>query len=133
MEKFRMYLAMENREQAFLEIENLAKEYPYDMRYLTILGDVNMENGKPDEAYATYQKVLKEEPEYAPAMLSKATYYEKQGQDSLYKAQLNSVLLNEKVTSDTKMNLMRQLIIRSEQTDKDSTRIIGLFDAMLEQ
>lgn len=133
MEKFRMYLAMENREQAFLEIENLAKEYPYDMRYLTILGDVYMENGKPDEAYATYQKVLKEEPEYAPAMLSMATYYEKQGQDSLYKAQLNSVLLNEKVTSETKMNLMRQLIIRSEQTDKDSTQIIGLFNAMLEQ
>lgn len=133
MEKFRMYLAMDNREQAFLEIENLAKEYPYDMRYLTILGDVYMENGKPDEAYATYQKVLKEEPEYAPAMLSMASYYEKQGQDSLYKAQLNAVLLNEKVETDTKMNLMRQLIIRSEQTDKDSTRIIGLFDSMLEQ
>ena len=133
MEKFRMYLAMDNREQAFLEIENLAKEYPYDMRYLTILGDVYMENGKPDEAYATYQKVLKEEPEYAPAMLSMASYYEKQGRDSLYKVQLNSVLLDEKIESNTKMNLMRQLIIRSEQTDKDSTQIIGLFNAMLEQ
>ena len=133
MEKFRMYLAMDNREQAFLEIENLAKEYPYDMRYLTILGDVYMENGKPDEAYATYQKVLKEEPEYAPALLSMASYYEKQGRDSLYKVQLNSVLLNEKIESNTKMNLMRQLIIRSEQTDKDSTQIIGLFNAMLEQ
>ncbi len=133
MEKFRMYLAMDNREQAFLEIENLAKEYPYDMRYLTILGDVYMENGKPDEAYDTYQKVLKEEPEYAPALLSMASYYEKQGRDSLYKVQLNSVLLNEKIESNTKMNLMRQLIIRSEQTDKDSTQIIGLFNAMLEQ
>ena len=133
MEKFRMYLAMDNREQAFLEIENLAKEYPYDMRYLTILGDVYMENGKPDEAYATYQKVLKEEPEYAPALLSMASYYEKQGRDSLYKVQLNSVLLNEKIESNTKMNLMRQLIIRSEQTDKDSTQIIGLFYGMLEQ
>lgn len=133
MEKFRMYLAMDNREQAFLEIENLAKEYPYDMRYLTILGDVYMENGKPDEAYATYQKVLKEEPEYAPALLSMASYYEKQGRDSLYKVQLNSVLLNEKIESNTKMNLMRQLIIRSEQTDKDSTQIIGLFNVMLEQ
>ena len=90
MEKFRMYLAMDNREQAFLEIENLAKEYPYDMRYLTILGDVYMENGKPDEAYATYQKVLKEEPEYAPALLSMASYYEKQGQDSLYKVEEES-------------------------------------------
>ena len=133
MEKFRMYLAMNNREQAFTEIENLAKEYPYDMRYLTILGDVYMENGRIDEAYDTYQKVLQTEPGYAPAMISMASYYEKQGQDSLYKAQLNSVLLNEKVNSDAKMNIMRQLILRSEQTDKDSTQIISLFDAMLEQ
>ena len=50
MEKFRMYLAMDNDEQAFTEIENLAKEYPYDMRYLTILGDVYMNNGKEEEA-----------------------------------------------------------------------------------
>lgn len=62
MEKFRMYLAMNNDQQAFTEIENLAKEYPYDMRYLTILGDVYLNNGKEEEAYETYQKVLKEEP-----------------------------------------------------------------------
>ena len=83
MEKFRMYLAMNNDQQAFTEIENLAKEYPYDMRYLTILGDVYLNNGKEEEAYETYQKVLKEEPGYAPALLSMASYYEKKGQDSL--------------------------------------------------
>ena len=58
MEKFRMYLAMNNDQQAFTEIENLAKEYPYDMRYLTILGDVYLNNGKEEETYETYQKVL---------------------------------------------------------------------------
>ena len=79
MEKVRMYLAMNNREQAFSEIENLAKEYPYEMRYLTMLGDVYMENGEEEEACATYQRVLQEEPGYAPAMLSMASYYERKG------------------------------------------------------
>lgn len=133
MEKFRMYLAMNNDQQAFTEIENLAKEYPYDMRYLTILGDVYLNNGKEEEAYATYQKVLKEEPGYAPAMLSMASYYEKKGEDSLYQAQLDSILLNDDVESDTKMNIMRQLILRSEQSDKDSTKIAGLFTSMLQR
>ena len=133
MEKFRMYLAMGNNEQAFSEIENLAKEYPYDMRYLTMLGDVYLENGKEKEAYDIFQKVLAEEPGYAPAMLSLASYYEKQGQDSLYRAQLDSVLLNRNVESDTKLNIMRQLIVRSERGDKDSTKIIGLFNSMLAQ
>ena len=133
MEKFRMYLAMDDNERAFAEIENLAKEYPYEMRYLTMLGDVYLENGKEEEAYSTFQKVLSTEPGYAPAMLSMATYYNKTGQDSLYRAQLDSLLLNQKVESSTKVNIMRQLIMRSERGDKDSTQIVGLFNSMLAQ
>ena len=133
MEKFRMYLAMDSTEQAFTEMESLAKEYPYDMRYLTMLGDVYMENDREEEAYKTYRQVLATEPGYAPAMLSMATYYEKMGMDSLYRVQLDSLLLNRKVESQTKVNIMRQLIMRSERGDRDSTKIIGLFDSMLSQ
>lgn len=133
MEKFRMYLAMDNNEKAFSEIESLVKEYPYEMRYLTILGDVYMENGKAEEAFSAYQKVLAQEPEYAPAMLSMASYYEKMGEDSLYRTQLDALLLNQKVETPAKLNIMRQLIMRSERGDRDSTKIIGLFDSMLAQ
>ena len=133
MEKFRIYLQMGDSERAFTEIENLVKEYPFEMRYLTMLGDVYLENGRNEEAYSTFQKVLKEEPGYAPAMLSLASYYEKNGMDSLYRAQLDSVLLNRKVDNEMKVNIMRQLIVRSERSDKDSTKIVGLFDAILEQ
>ena len=133
MEKFRMYRALDDAEQALAEIESLAKEYPYDMRYLTVLGDVHMENGNDAEAFATYQKVLSTEPGYAQAMLSLASYYEKQGMDSLYQVQLDSLLLNEKVESGVKVNIMRRLIVRSERSDKDSTKIIGLFNSMLAQ
>lgn len=133
MEKFRMYLQMGNLERAFSEIESLAKEYPYEMRYLNILGDVYLENGRSEEAYDIFQKVLKEEPGYTPAMLSLVSFYEKTGQDSLYRVQLDSVLLNQKVESEMKVNIMRQLIARSERGDKDSTKITSLFDAILEQ
>lgn len=40
----------------------MSKEYPYDLRYQTILGDVYLNNDKPEEAYAVYQRILKEEP-----------------------------------------------------------------------
>ena len=133
MEKFRMYRAMDDTERAFAEMESLAKEYPYDMRYLTMLGDVYMENGRDDEAYATYREVLSREPGYAQAMLSLASYYEKKGMDSLYRVQLDSLLLNRKVESATKLNIMRQLIVRSERGDRDSTKIVGLFNSMLAQ
>ena len=116
MEKFRMYLLMDNQEEAFNEIKSLSNEYPYDMRYQTILGYLN--NDKLQEAYDTYQHILKEEPGYAPALLSMASYYQKMGQDSLYRLQLDTILLNDDVESDTKMSIMRQLILQSEQTTK---------------
>ena len=133
MEKFRMYLLLDNQEQAFNEIESLSKEYPYDLRYQTILGDVYLNNDKPDEAYAVYLRILKEEPGYAPALLSMASYYKQLGKDSLYRQQLDTILLNEDVESNTKMEIMRQLILQSEQTTKDSTQIVSLFKEILDR
>ncbi|MGL4851334.1 MAG: tetratricopeptide repeat protein [Phocaeicola sp.] len=133
MEKFRMYLSMNDMEQAFQEIEALAQEYPYDLRYKTILGDVYLNNGKEEEAYATYQTILAEEPTYAPAMLSVANYYEKTGQDSLYQNQIDTLLLSDGLDSEVKLNMMRQIIMQSEQGDKDSVKITSLFTKMLQR
>ena len=128
MEKFRAYLQLENMDKAFSEIQALVDEYPYDMRYRTVLGDVYMSNNRYDEALKVYQDILKEEPDYAPAMVSLATYYQKTGQDSLYNVQLDSILVNENVDTKLKLEFMRQQILKSEQTDKDSTKIISLFE-----
>lgn len=51
----------------------------------------------------------------------------------MYQVQLDTILLNDNVDSDTKMNIMRQLILRSEQTNKDSTKIAGLFTSILKE
>lgn len=131
MEKFRAYLQMDNMEKAFGEIQSLTDEYPYDMRYRTVMGDMYLSVGRNDEALKVYSEILKEEPDYAPAMISLASYYQKTGQDSLYAVQTDSILVNENVEPGVKMNFMRQLILKSEQTDRDSTKIIGLFEKMM--
>ena len=131
MEKFRAYLQLDNMEKAFSEIQSLVDEYPYDMRYRTVLGDVYLSNDRNDEALKVYQDILKEEPDYAPAMVSLASYYQKTGQDSLYAVQLDSILVNENVDTKLKLDFMRQQILRSEQTDRYSTKIIRLFETIL--
>lgn len=131
MEKFRAYLQMDNMEKAFGEIQSLTDEYPYDMRYRTVMGDMYLSVGRNDEALKVYSEILKEEPDYAPAMISLASYYQKTGQDSLYAVQTDSILVNGNVEPGVKMNFMRQLILKSEQTDRDSTKIIGLFEKMM--
>ena len=134
MEKFRIYLQMKDDKKAFQEIESLVQEYPMDMRYQVILGDVYLQNGKKEEAYETYQKVLAAEPDNPMALFSMASYYEQTGQKELYQQQLDTLLLNKKVTPDTKINVMRQIIVENEQSSaKDSTQVIALFDRMMKQ
>lgn len=134
MEKFRIYLQMKDDKKAFQEIESLVQEYPMDMRYQVILGDVYLQNGKKQEAYDAYQKVLAVEPDNPMALFSMASYYEQAGQKELYQQQLDTLLLNKKVTSDTKISVMRQVIAENEQSSaKDSTQVIALFDRMMKQ
>ena len=134
MEKFRIYLQMKDDKKAFQEIESLVQEYPMDMRYQVILGDVYLQNGKKQEAYDAYQKVLAVEPDNPMALFSMASYYEQTGQKELYQQQLDTLLLNKKVTSDTKISVMRQVIAENEQSSaKDSTQVIELFDRMMKQ
>ena len=133
MEKFRIYLQMKDDKKAFQEIESLVQEYPMDMRYQVILGDVYLQNGKKQEAYDVYQKVLAAEPDNPMAIFSMASYHKQTGQEELYQQQLDTLLLNKKVTPDTKVGVMRQMIVENEQADKDSTQIIALFDRIMKQ
>lgn len=133
MEKFRIYLQKEDRKNAFREMESLVAEYPNDLRYQVVLGDIYLDNGKTEEAHTLYQNVLAEEPDNAMALYSMASYYEETGQKELYDRQLDTILLNRKVEPVTKMEVMRRLIVQNEQAGGDSTRIITLFDRILEQ
>lgn len=133
MEKFRIYLQMKDDKKAFQEIESLVQEYPMDVRYQVILGDVYMQNGKKQEAYDTYRKALDAEPDNGMALYALASYYDQTGQKELYTQQMDTLLLGKKVSPDIKLNVMRQFIIQSEQNGKDSIRVISLFDNMMRQ
>lgn len=133
MEKFRIYQQMQEDEKAFREIESLAVEYPMDMRYQVILGDIHMQRKKYDEAYRIYRRVLAAEPDHPMARYSLASYYDETGQQELYHRQLDTLLLNKRVDGDTKVNVMRQIIVENEKAGHDSLRVITLFDRMLKQ
>ena len=133
MEKYRIYLQMGDKENAFREIENLSKEYPNDVRYRVMLGDSYLDNERADEAFAIFQKALEEDPENAQAQLSMVSYYERMGQDSLFYAEQEKVLMNRKLSGAVKSEVMRRIILQNEQAGKDSLRIMQLFDRLLAQ
>ena len=131
MEKYRIYLQMGDKEKAFTEMENLSKEYPNDLRYRVMLGDSYLDNGRADEAYAIFQEALAADPGNAQAQLSLAAYYERMGMDSLFYAQQEAVLMNRKLDSGVKVEVMRRIILQNEQAGGDSTRVFQLFTRLL--
>lgn len=133
MEKFRIYLQKGDQKHAFREIESLVKEYPNDTRYQVILGDAYLQDKRTKEAYTLYRQVLDAEPNNAAALYSLANYYRETDQDELYRQQIDTLLMNRHVPSDTKLLVMRQVIVENEQAGADSTRIIRLFDRVLQQ
>ena len=135
MAKIRIYQQQGDSARAYAEVQSLMEEYPYEMRYPLILANIYMQEGRTDEAYTIYQRVMSEEPDNTAAMYALAIYYQQTGRQEQYDRQVDSLLLNAKVETDTKMGIMRQIILRSNQTSTptDSLRIIHLFDRMMEQ
>ena len=130
---FRIYLQMKDDKKAFQEIESLVQEYPMDMRYQVILGTYIFRMVRNRRLMTFIKKVLAAEPDNPMAIFSMASYYKQTGQEELYQQQLDTLLLNKKVTPDTKVGVMRQMIVENEQADKDSTQIIALFDRIMKQ
>ena len=133
MEKFRMYLQLQDMKNAFREMESLVAEYPKDPRYKVVLGDIYLENKKPEQAYRLYQEALTDEPDNALALYSLANYYDEMGMEEQYKHQLDTLLMNRKVPAATKTEVMRRIVVQSEKEQADSTKVINLFERVLQQ
>lgn len=131
MQKFSIFQEMGDPHNAYREIQGLIDEYPYDYRYQTVLADAYLDNNHTEEAHKLYQKILKEEPGYAPALVSMANYYQVTHQDSLYRIQIDTLLMNKDVDTDLKQKIMLNLILQTEKGDRDSIRIARLMDRVL--
>lgn len=133
MQKYAIYSQLGEPDKAEAELQGLIDKYPDDYRYQVALGDEYMDNGKTQQAYDIYRHVLAEDPDNAQATYSMAAYYQKTGDTQRYEQQLDSVLMNRNVDTDTKTDVMRRIIARSESEHRDSTEVISLFDRILSQ
>ncbi len=131
MKKFSLYTEMGDTEHAYAAIEDLCAEYPEDLSFRVMLGDLYYQQGCADIALATYQDVLTLEPDNAYAQMSLLSYYKEEKQDSLYLALVDDIVLNPKVQGDVKVEAMGSYITYSLQTGKDSTEALRLFERAL--
>ena len=54
IEKFRTFVQMKDEKKAFEEMSELAAEYPNDLRYRVLLGDLYVDQEQYDEGLKVY-------------------------------------------------------------------------------
>lgn len=131
MEKFQTYLAMKDTEHAYQAIEDLCAEYPLDLRYRVLLGDLYDQNGYHERALTIYKDVLTAEPDNSYAQISLLAYYKAADADSLYLDLLHRVVLNPHTQSGARIEAMRAYAIDNIKQGADSVPVLNLFNQAL--
>ena len=131
IEKFRIYVQMKDEKKAFEEMSELAAEYPNDLRYRVLLGDLYVDQGQFDEGLRVYQEVEDEDPSNIYLMSSMLNYYTKTNQDSLYQQQLNKVCTNPKLDEETRLRFLNGLVFQTMQENKDPQSLLEIFQKVL--
>ena len=133
LEKIQLYYLTNKSKKVIPEIDKLVNKYPTDTRYQVTKGNILMQQKLPEQAYAIYQKVLKEDPQNANVYLSLSEYYNSTNQTDKAMESIKMALKNEQLDVDTKMQLLGRYV---EKLVQDSTRFVdseSLFKLLVER
>ncbi len=133
MEKFRLFLQMNDEKRAFEEMENLANEYPNDLRYQVVIGDLYLDAGKKEDALKQFKSVEVQDPNNVTLLLSMANFYHQEGDTERYQEYITKLLTHTDVDDATKVRMMGVLVRENLTTDGDSVQLLSLFDRVLQQ
>ena len=133
MEKFRLFVQMNDEKRAFEEMQALADEYPNDQRYQVVIGDLYLDAGKKEEAFKQFKQVEAQDPENVTLLLSLVNYYHQEGDNARYQEYLTKLLTNKEVDDATRVRMLGVLVRENLTNESDSTQLMELFDKVLEQ
>ena len=132
MQKYNICLMMDDSLRAVEEAGKLAADYPDDHRYRVLLGDVYMHNGNFAGAQEIYEEVLKAEPGNVNGQLAMVNLYRMSGNDSLFRASLDTLLMNPGVSPAARSELMAKALPEIARDEADSIYVGDLFQRLIE-
>jgi tetratricopeptide (TPR) repeat protein len=133
MQKYKLYMTLQQPDKAFDELKKLTAKYPGDARYPVLIGDLYLERKDTEQALAYYQKANAIEPENPYYTVSMANYYELIGDTEAAEKQIHSALVNGKLDAEIKVGILSRYI-RQLQQSRNGTKIANtLFQTLLEQ
>ena len=132
VQKYRLYMMLEQSGEAFLELEKLAGKYPADARYPILIGDLHLEKKEPDKALEYYRKAFAIDPENPYYTVSMAKYYELTGNPEAAAEQVRLALVNDKLDVELKVGILSRYI-QQLQRNRATEVANALLQTLIEQ
>ena len=114
LQKQRLWEMINRPDKAIKEIEQLAKAYPNDKKYNSILAELFMSKKDYDKAYSYYKKVLETDPNDDYIHISLANYYKLTNEPQKAFEELKQGFANDKLTSKEKTQILTSFYTSEE-------------------
>ena len=132
IQKFRLYMMLEQSEEAFQELKKLAAKYPANARYPILIGDLHLEKKEMDKALEYYQKAHAIDPENPYYTVSMANYYELAGNPEAAEEQIRLALVNNELEVELKVAILSRYIQQLQRNRSGTEGANTLFQTLLE-
>ena len=132
LQKFRLYMSIEQPDEAFLELTKLADKYPGNARYPILIGDWFLDKKEMDKALAYYRKAYAIDPENPYYTVSMANYYELAGNSEAAEEQVRLALVNDKLDVEIKVGILARYIQQLQRNRSGTEGANALFLTLLE-
>ena len=129
--KYDLYKILGEEEKAFAEIQKYIDKYPEQTEYYVLMGDLYMQDDKPEKAKPFYEKAKSIDPSNPYIVVSLANYYNKTSQKDLADHELRQAVMNASMDIDTKMQILAQYMADLHSQEDDTQKINTLLDTLL--
>ena len=133
VQKYRLYMMLEQSDEAFLELKKLADKFPANPRYPILIGDLHLEKREPDMALEYYQRAFAIDPENPYYTVSMANYYELTSNPEAAEEQIRLALVSDKLDVELKVAILSRYIQQLQRNRNATEGANALFQSLLEQ
>lgn len=118
LQKIEIYNMLGKKDKVIGEMEKLSRAYPYDTRYMSMLAEIYVQNGREKDALPIYLKIKQQEPENPYINISLLEYYQKQGDvDKAFEEFILSIK-NKNLDYNTKTQIYEYWFNNKEDNEK---------------
>lgn len=118
IQKQKIWLRLDNPEEAIREVEALCQAWPGESRYKAILAELYLANGMDKKALETYLAIAEQDPENAYIQISLSDYYRKRGDTEKSFEHLKLGFSNPFLDIDTKIQILLAYFTVKEYYDE---------------